>query len=120
MRKKYRVVYEYTAMDEEGNDLDYTNQAVKYLDNYGKHEDFLQLLDMAGDENTHVLQDESISYIKSGFYVLIARIIYLLRGYMFRTGRNLFYHFIDKALIPTVNDPLCIAFDDKAFKYIRL
>lgn len=111
---RYRTKFQYTdtIYDYDG-DYDVIREATKYTKSYSEHEDFLQTLDMAGDENTLIIEDKAISDTASDIFYALAYIVYLMQGYRIKAGQKLFYYLMDKALIRTINNELCIRFDNK-------
>ena len=112
---KYKVVFSYedVVFGYEGEEEFVRRESTRYFDSYDKYQEFMQTLDMAGDETTYIVSEEEISTAKSNFYLSMAKIVYCLKGYNFRTGRVLFYSLMRKALVPIATNPLCELFDNK-------
>ena len=119
MKKKYLVCFRYqdVAYGFEGEEEYYLTSSKRYFDGYNAKEDFLQLLDMAGDEHTKVLYEESVPMWFSNLCHKLAKAVMVLGGYKHRIGTNLFYALLRKGLIDVTRDPMCEEFDDKAYNY---
>ena len=109
---KYKITYQYTDYDFM-YDEELTRTADRYFANYGDYSQFMQDFDMISDENSMIIDEKTCPDIISGFYYALAYIVYICRGYNFKAGKRLFYHFMHRALIYTGNNSLCYKFDNR-------
>lgn len=114
---KYKITFEYIdVVQDYESEAEITRTSCRYFDNYNDYQDFIQCLDMAGDETTKIINDENISDTKSRIYYALAFMVYALHGYKCRVGKRIFYNLMHSALIETVNNDLCIKFDNAGYK----
>lgn len=119
MKRRYLICFQYeaTSYGFEGEEEYYLTSSKKYFDGYNAKEDFLQTLDMAGDETTRVLYEDSVPMWFSNLCHKLAKTVMVLGGYKYRMGTNLFYALLHKGLVDVTRDPMCEEFDHKGYAW---
>lgn len=119
MKKQYLIYFQYEDVTYgfEGEEECYISVAHRYLTGFDAREDFMQTLDMAGDEHTQVLFEKSVPMWKHDLCHALAKIVMVLGGYKYKNGTNLFYWLLRKGLVDVARDPMCEKFDDKAYAW---
>lgn len=117
--KRYMVMFEFEVEDFgfEGEEVYYMSCAKRFFNGYDAKENFIQELDMSGDEKTRVLSELSIPMWKHNLCRAIAKTVMLLGGYRFRHTTNFFYWLLHKGLVDIMHEPMCEEFDHKGYPY---
>lgn len=108
---RHKVVFQFNDYDF-NYDETITRKSTRFF-NDSEYTAFMQ--DIASDTDSIIISDESISDMTSRFFYALAYIVYLMQGYRTKAGKELFYHFMDKAFIYTPLDSLCEKFDAKGY-----
>lgn len=119
MKKQYLVHFQYedVAYGFEGEEEYYLTTAHRYLTGFDAREEFMQMIDMAGDEHTQVLSEKSVPMWKHDLCRTLAKIVMVLGGYKYRSGANLFYWLLHKGLVDVTRDNMCEEFDHKGYEW---
>lgn len=119
MARRYKVEFEFEVEDFgfEGEEVYYMTTSSRYFDGYYSKEDFVQMLDMAGDDRTRVVSEQSVPMWVHNLSLKLGKIVLVLGGYKTIAGTNLFYWLMHKGLVDVMREPMCEEFDNKGYAY---
>lgn len=116
MRFKVEFEYEDERFGFEGEQYTVVCQKTRYFRSFNDYQDFLQQIDMAGDEGTRVLETEEISDFKSNIYILRAAFIFFTGGWLSDKRVNKFYDLLEKSLVDYFGMPIARWIDELTYK----
>lgn len=117
MRYKIYFQYEEEAFGFEGEQYTCICERTRHFKNFNNYQDFLQQIDMAGDETTKILSEEEITDFDSNLYIFKAAMIFLTAGWFSDKRINKFYDLLNKSLVDYFNMPLARWMDQQAYHW---
>lgn len=117
MRYRIRFEFEDERFGFEGEQYSCLCEKDRYFKSFYQYQDFLQQIDMAGDETTRILAEEEISDFESNLYILRATLIFLTAGWFSDKRINKFYDLLEKSLVDYFDMPIARWMDLHAYHW---